>query len=609
MAWMYKRYKQSVQVRLTVYFLIILLPLVTVSLLSNMQSKQNLEEQFAERTINGMESSLEYIDLIMQGFYDMSTLIAADPYLIRTFEDSAAVPTAADILQFQKASSQISGIISVNKAVKQAAVLHQPSGFLISNGAYRKNDNIQQVPLLQRTVESNGNLVIVRPGEEQTDIGAILGDDVDKNSIHLLRLMNFSDPQGKQNIVIMTVSSDYLEKLIEHLLPKGNAQVHLYDSQKRYIAGTGASPLEAVDLDEEKPHIWTERQQLDGERQLLVRTTSSSSHWSLVMIQPEAEIFALTRQVQRNTLLTIFISAIVAVWISWFVYSGISSPLTKLILGMKQFRQGQLDTVIEHKRKDEFGFLMDSFNLLTTEQRHLIQGIYEQQLRASQAELRLMQAQINPHFLYNTLDSIYSSAVISGVDDIGEMVYNLSKFMRISLGKGKKDLFTIEETFEHMLYYVKVQQIRFNNNLRVHVFMHPECSQLKLVKLLLQPIVENAIIHGVESKSGKWDIHVSCTLTEADDVLLEVKDNGVGIQPERLLYIQEQLNQITFQNMPLIVNEELSFADLFGLRNVKARLKLTYGEEANLWIESLWSQGTTVFIRIPKRLMDEGIKE
>ncbi|MDR6550879.1 histidine kinase [Paenibacillus qinlingensis] len=604
MTWMYRRFKQSVQVRLTVYFLIILLPLVTVSLLSNVQSKRNMEAQFAERTINGMESSLEYIDLIMQGFYDMSTTLATDPYLIRTFEEGAAVPTATDILQFQKASSQISSMTSVNKAINQAAVLHQPSGFLISNGAYRKINNRGEIPLLRKAVESNGNIVIVRPGEEKKDIQTIFGNDVDQNNIHLLRLMNFSDPQSKQNIVLMTVSSDYLKKLIEHLLPKGNAQVHLYDSQKRYIVGTGSSsPLNASDFDEENSHIWTKRQQMNGERQLFVKTTSAVSRWSLVMIQPEAEIFAWTRQVQRNTLLTIFISAIVAVWISWFVYSGISSPLTKLILGMKQFRQGQLDTAIQHKRKDEFGFLMDSFNLLTAEQRHLIQGIYEQQLRASQAELRLMQAQINPHFLYNTLDSIYSSAVISGVDDIGEMVYNLSKFMRISLGKGKKDRFTIEETFEHMLYYVKVQQIRFQDNLRVHVVMNPECSQLKLVKLLLQPLVENAIIHGVECKSGNSDIHVKCDLTPEGDVLLEVSDNGVGITPERLQYIQEQLQQVTVQNMPLIINEELSFADLFGLRNVKARLKLTYGEEADMWIESIWSEGTKVFIRIPKRLM------
>ena len=127
---------------------------------------------------------------------------------------------------------------------------------------------------------------------------------------------------------------------------------------------------------------------------------------------------------------------------------------------MRQLRLGNLNTKLVNNRQDELGYLTDAFNQTAEQQRHLIHDIYEQQLRLTKTELKFLQSQINPHFLYNTLDSIYWAAKNYEAEEISEMVLNLSRFFRLSLSKGR-ETFTIEETFAHLNYYIRVQQLRF----------------------------------------------------------------------------------------------------------------------------------------------------
>ncbi|WJH33781.1 sensor histidine kinase [Paenibacillus sp. CC-CFT747] len=330
---------------------------------------------------------------------------------------------------------------------------------------------------------------------------------------------------------------------------------------------------------------------------LIVKAVSAATGWSLVMIQPAKNIFHDTTQLKWWTFGVIGASLIVALWMSLTIFNGIARPIKKMVHAMKQVRNGQLETVVTHDRQDEFGYMMDSFNLMTQGQRHLIQDVYEKQLRLAKTEFKLLQSQINPHFLYNTLDTIYSEAILNGADELGEMVLNLSRFFRYSLGKGR-ETYTVAETFEHLAYYLEVQRIRCQGQLIVHTRIAPEVKDLHVLKLAVQPLVENAILHGWEKKTGTRELWLSAQAINGV-LQIDIRDNGVGIPEERLAAIMENLGKIKAFDFDLIVSESRNSAELFGLRNVKARIKLHYGEEANMEVDSEEGMGTCIRLSLP----------
>jgi two-component system sensor histidine kinase YesM len=318
----------------------------------------------------------------------------------------------------------------------------------------------------------------------------------------------------------------------------------------------------------------------------------------LILTQPESELSRETGQLRLYTYFIIGLSVLLALGIAWVVYRSIASPLDSLAYGMKQVRTGNLNVRLANTRKDELGYLTGTFNQMVEDQKQLIQGYYEQQLRLSKTELKFLQSQINPHFLYNTLDSIYWMANQYEAREIKEMVLNLSKFFRLSLNKGR-ETFPLRETVEHLHYYIRIQQIRFSQRVSVRYDISDDCAAIPVLKLLLQPLVENAILHGLEQREQQGELTIAGYLDDGM-LVLGVKDNGVGLPPSRLRYIQEELGKL--QAAPLTLTpfeEESEKDDLFGLRNVTARMKMYYGAEAGLAIDSKEGEGTEVTLRLP----------
>ena len=205
--------------------------------------------------------------------------------------------------------------------------------------------------------------------------------------------------------------------------------------------------------------------------------------------------------------------------------------------------------------------------------------------------------------MYNTLDSIYWTARNYEADEISEMVLNLSKFFRLSLGKGRES-FTIEETVEHLTYYLKVQQFRFMGQFSIRFEIEESTKSMRVLKLLLQPIVENAILHGLEKRGDGGELTITSSVH--DGILyLKVKDNGAGIKEERLRYIHSEIDQME-QGGALLRPEGRNEGELFGLRNVLSRMKLYYGDRAKLQVHSEEGQGTIVTMMFPiDRLEDK----
>lgn len=590
------RFRQSIQLRLTGYFILILIPLVVISTFSNHRSRTILKNQIGDRTQSAMQSVVHYVDLTMQGVYELTTVLANNYDINRRFEYAGKVLTPQSILDFQWIDQQIAAISSVNRMAPKASLFHYDSGILLSTTGYQKEQNPEQLEWVKQAIEADGKITIFFPEENRYNANHMIDPIYNENVMVVMRRMSLLNPERNKNIVILPLSKDYFVSQLRRLLPSSRAEAFLFTQDGKLIATTTSSTATPPSWPDEGKDLIAAHLPGYPERMLMVRVTSQDSGWKLVMVQPEKDILQESHTLQGWTYLIIAVSVLISLWISWIVYSGISKPMKKMVAAMKEMRRGQLDTQIIHRREDEFGYVMDTFNHLASAQRHLIEDVYEKQILLTKTEFKLLQSQINPHFLYNTLDSIYSAAVLSDADDVGEMVINLSKFLRYSLGKGKEH-YTVSETFNHLTYYIKVQQRRFD--FEVTYRMGEGTEDILLLKLLLQPLVENAILHGLERKHGGRALEISA-VNDGEWFVAEVKDNGVGMAPDRLQYIQQQLDGISMMNLDLSAGRDRMDAELYGLRNVKSRLKLHYGEKADLVIDSDELEGTRIRLYIPR---------
>lgn len=266
----------------------------------------------------------------------------------------------------------------------------------------------------------------------------------------------------------------------------------------------------------------------------------------------------------------------------------VSKPLYSLRVAMEKFMQGDFSQKVEVMTQDEVGEASACFNRMVDDIRELIDKNYILAIKERESELDTLQAQINPHFLYNTLDSLYWKATESGNDEIAEDILTLSQLFRLVLNRGD-GIVTVKTEAELLERYLHIQKMRFGKRLTYEIFLEPEILEEKIPKLILQPFVENAIVHGFESADGSYTLAVSGR-KEKDDMIFQITDTGVGMSKEQLEAIWDQADARKYATQRI---------GRYAIKNVKERLELIYRENYELQIESSVGQGTTVMIKVP----------
>ena len=255
--------------------------------------------------------------------------------------------------------------------------------------------------------------------------------------------------------------------------------------------------------------------------------------------------------------------------------------IEELTRNMDKVNHGSREVTVSSDSEDEVGILINSFRRMMDEINRLIDEVYVNKIALKEYELKALQAQINPHFLYNTLSMMNWMAIRSNQMDISKVTLALSTFYRTALSKGE-DMVTVENCIRNMEAYLEIQLTMHDNNFTVEWETDPEIKNEKMPKLLLQPVVENAIEHGIDEKE-EGDKKISLSFKGVgDDVVITVRDNGMGMEQEKA----ETL--VTYQ------------AKGYGLKNVNDRIRLLYGEEYGIRIFSAPGEGTNVVMRFPK---------
>lgn len=320
-------------------------------------------------------------------------------------------------------------------------------------------------------------------------------------------------------------------------------------------------------------------------KHLIIFNSSESTGWKVINVIPENKLFESINQLKY---LTIIITASLILLVSLFIIllsSQIVTPLKRLIIMMKLFEKGDFDIKIKFNNRNEIGQLSKSFNKMTSKIKRLVKTVYIDQITQKDLELQMLQNQINPHFIYNTIESIHMMAEINNDDETSLMARSFGKILRYGISKTQK-IVSVKDEVENLNDYVQLQKIRFSNKFNIVINISEDIYQCKIIRLILQPLVENAINHGISSRLKDGLICVE-GWKDGPNLIFQISDNGKGIAEGELSNLNDYINGLN--------NDFKSI----GLKNVNKRLQLHYGEGYEIRIFSKFNEGTTVRVNLP----------
>ena len=330
----------------------------------------------------------------------------------------------------------------------------------------------------------------------------------------------------------------------------------------------------------------------DRGRYFIVSEVCDFTGWEVLGVIPQEELLGGIFQIGSWILFIGLVCGVISTILLLLLSSYILQPIKRLTRLMKRVEQEDFSVKAEAESKDELGELTVVFNKMIEKIRYLIEEVYQQKIVKQEAEFKLLQAQINPHFLYNTLDSINWIAKMNGVEDISRMVVALGQLMRISVSKAKKFM-TLEQELEYINNYLVIQGMRYRDKFRVNISIPDSLKKCIVPKLMLQPIVENALVHGIEKKLGKGIIYIKAA-EEEGGLSIDVADDGVGMDRDTLCQILKKESTDDGENTDYIHTG-------LGIHNVDKRIKMMYGGQYGLKIKSDIGKGTEVRIFLPIR--------
>lgn len=326
-----------------------------------------------------------------------------------------------------------------------------------------------------------------------------------------------------------------------------------------------------------------------GEKRFITVRTLPQTGWKIVGVAYYDEIVTTKRDLNR--FLSVFLAVVIlcVIVVSILLSARIARPIRRLERTVKQVGEGDLYTPINVSGAYEVEQLSKRFNQMLQRIRQLMDQIIFEQEAKRKGELEVLQAQINPHFLYNTLNSVIRLAERGKTDEVVRMIQSLSKFFRISLSKGKAFI-RMEEELDHIRHYLVIQSIRFRGKFTYEITAEEQVLGLRTLKLILQPIVENALYHGIEMMPDEGFISIDAKL-DGGNVVIRVSDNGLGMSPEVM-------------NGILSGSIRSDKGSGVGVKNVHERIGLYYGREYGLAFESELEEGTTVTITFPAEMAE-----
>ena len=559
------------------YFFIMLclsiFPLLLLGFISFNIAKNTLVQNQVETTGNNLRTSSEVTDLLFRNIINMERVISWSNSVREELIDSAAFSEVGKNVLDENTTKRMQDLISSYfidtediDSVCLFDVHFQPVCYGNHNsvGNYDINNMYKEISnsdWYKKSVKAQG-----RPTFFSYNVLVNTADGTTFSSVKLLR-----DPQNVFNpkqigLLVVNIKKSMFSRVLND---DSNSFIAVIDSSQKGV-NTVFSNSSTLDKELSLGNTTsTMFQHLEQKGYLISSYTNNTTGWTFANITKEKELLKQSNKIGIITACISTIIALAALLISYVLSGKVAKPWVQLKKMTVDWAKG-LWGAGQDNENDTIGVIGETFQRITVENKELNERLVHSQLKEREAELRALQAQIKPHFLYNTLDSIYWMAILQNNEDIAEITVALSQSFKLSLNNGE-DMIPISKELEHIHHYLTIQNFRYHNRFRYIEDVDSALLDKPILKLLLQPFIENAIYHGLETKVGEGTIKLIGRISEGW-VTFTIKDNGVGIQ---------DLEKIEYG---------------YGIKNVRERLKLFYGEDSTLFISSKVNEGTCIEI-------------
>ncbi|NIK68616.1 histidine kinase [Paenibacillus sp. BK720] len=566
--------------------LIAVLPLSLVTLFATKTTKHSLASEVIRSNESRMEWAAKYFDEKFDQLQAVSYSLLLDSTLFPNANDGAVQSEGTPSFVNQYTIDRLKSLYSANnKNIAQVAL-------------YLKSQNRLYV------VDKDAGISTDRLKTPQVDWGAIgrsheslnLLLNNGKNTFSIVRSMNRFPDREVLGGVKLEVRWKMMNSVLDMVHSESNSEVFVADANGNVMYNPYSERI-ATEPETVKAALAGPGGQgyTESKRGFLFYQPSVSGQVWIVKFIPMEYVTEGASSTLNFSLITALAFAIVAIAASVLIAYITTRPIIRLTQSMKAVEIQNFEVDIREPRSDEIGTLERRFNSMLGRIKELIQTEYKATIEKRTAQVKAMQAQINPHFLHNALQAIGGIALSRNVPEINEHVRAISDLFRYTI-RMKSDLVTVADELEHARNYLQIQKLRFQSMIEVRIDADEECLGCTIPKFSLQPIVENCFFHGLEGKMDAWSITIRVEKV-LDEIEISIADNGIGIEESRLADIRRQLSQ------PADGQEN---GESMGISNVNARIKLLFGDEYGLFISSEWKAGTTVKLLIPAH--EEGEK-
>lgn len=587
---------------LTLFVVLTFIPLITVGMISYQKSFDTISGHSKASTLLVADQMARDIDVLFQDTGKLLELEKNPQVLHFLFSQSGTYEDAKEILRTFGLYREIYGYQSV---LNMTMINLYGKGISERKGVFQLDHNPLRNPHFQ-TLMDNPDRVLNVPPSDGSELDRLDGFTYPGTSvISIMATIKQRITHEVIGFIVIDLDDSIVEKFTNEVTIGKTGYFYVTDQAGNVIftpsklSGSGKpySPsalalLTAGRLGQERDSFV---QETEGKPRFVVYSTSRFTGWKIVGNAPLQEIVEDANKIRQLIFASVALSIAFTITLYFFITSRLTRPIQLLKNKMRQAASGYLDAKVKPAGKDEIADLGSSFNIMLEKIKGLLdQSIKEQEL-IQKAELRTLQAQINPHFLYNTLDSIVWMAEAGKNEQVIQIVQAFSRFFRVSLNKGR-DWISIKSEIEHVRSYLIIQQIRYRDILDYEISVEPELQAYAILGMTLQPLVENALYHGIKNKRGKGLIRVIGHTENGQDIVLSVEDNGIGMNEAKLAELRASLDRSRDQ-----AEEAGETGGGFGLHNVHQRIRLYFGERYGVEIESREGEGTRVSVRIPKK--------
>lgn len=590
----------------TKLFLIItcisLIPLI----ITNFYFYRNLTETLQENTVKSLDESLTNLakrtHFYMQTIETYSYTISKDAALISALKNTTTVKEedhAESFQQFRDASKTFFLRVNfMNNIISNLSncYLYKPeeSVFMDNNLTFYTGMNPEYLPFYQTL--SNNHYQDSWEFTKTLDFPSLFHNNTHNSKNALSYLTTIYANQQPLACLSINLQCTYFAETFQSLSKQTGGNLLVYMGNQ-LISSTDEIKVDFSDTvfkkakNPEKKYSGSFQLKNSNASYLAVYHYMDEYDMTFIYLLQDSVYLGNITQIMPNVILLCIILLVLLFILCIYISNMFYTPIKPLLKVMEDVQNNRMQTRITHKRNDEYQKIYTGFNNMMDEVNSLIDRLVISTSLQKDSQIKLLQAQMNPHFIYNTLESIYSLAKIHGEEEIANVIESLSSFYRFSLSGGASEI-TLRQAVSMTEHYLNIQNFRFDNTITCEIRLEPGLADYPVPKFAIQAIVENSIYHGIEPSNHPGYLTIDA-YSQDENIIIKIKDNGIGIKNQELEALKSSIET------PFASQLQQQEAENFALRNLNQQIKLHYGDSYGLTIESAQNTGTSITITLP----------